>query len=291
VTLVRDRERGIVFDGAAIRPTLLERARGRWSGTGGCSHWALLRRAGALHEAGGPRFLLRVDDFPRWDRGPEPFVRFHEILRDAAVPYVLGVIPRPALDPADAGDGHDRAWTADETAIVTALGGGTELALHGLTHRRRPGAVPSEIVGCGAAALERSLDEGLAILAGAGGRPRAYIPPFNAVDHEALAVLARRFDAVLAGPESVRWLGCVPGPCRLDDVWLLPSYPPAYGRAAQVLPFVERVRGGAAPVLVPVTLHWAWEQADGFEAVRRLAAALAGRAVALSAWLEGRAWA
>ena len=60
-----------------------------------------------------PRVLVRVDEFPHprsFDEparyGPAAFERFHAILRDAGVPYLLAVTPRLArdyLDPAASG--------------------------------------------------------------------------------------------------------------------------------------------------------------------------------------------
>ncbi len=289
MTVTRDPARGIVFTGAAA-PTILERIRGRWHGTGSWTHWAVLDRAGRWRDGPPPRFILRVDDFPRWDRGPAGFQTFHTILRRAGIRYLLGVIPRPADNPQDPRGDTARGWTDGEAAILSEIAPDVEIALHGWTHRRRPGAVSAEILGCSAGALEEQLTEGLAVLNAAGFPPLAYIPPFNAVDRAALTVLARRFDLIFGGPESERWLGCLPGPCRIEGVWFLPSYPPAYGRAAEIVPFVLAARARPLPILIPITLHWAWEEADGFEGVRRLAEVLAGHTVGISAWAQGRAW-
>lgn len=277
---------GCVFDGTPVTPTLFERARGRFTGLGGFTQWSVVGRGG--RRDGTPRFLVRVDDYPRWDLGPDVFARFHEILRAASIHYVLGAIPLPT-DPKASVD-RGRVWTPEERATLQAVSADLDVALHGLSHRAKPGLVPTEIVDREAADLTRDLDEGLRRLAMLGHRARAYIPPFNAVDHSALSVLATRFSVVHGGPESVRWLGCVPGPCRLDGVWFLPSYPPAYGRARDVLRFVVAAREQRTPLLIPVTLHWAWEIADGFDDVRRLADALAGRTATFEEWEAGTLW-
>ena len=293
--LMVDPGRGAIFEANPVVPTLIERVRGRWSGRGSFTHWSVIARGGrgaarsARAAARSPRFLVRVDDFPRWDRGPDGFVEFNEILDRAGVRYLLGVIPRPLTDPRDP-EARPREWTAGERA---ALGNGAtnvEVALHGMSHRRGSGPVPAEIVGVAPDDLDKSLGEALHVLGELGYAPTAYIPPYNALDPTALAVLARRFAVVCGGPESVRWLGRLPGPCRIAGVWYLPSYPPAYGRAVDVAAFVRSVRARRVPLLVPLTLHWAWEEADRFEGVRRLVDALAGTAVSLSAWTEGRAW-
>ena len=291
MNLMRDLTRGVVFDGTPASSTVMERLRGRWHGTGSWTHWAVLDRVGRSPDGPSPRFILRVDDFPRWDRGPEGFLTFHSIVRDAGIRYLLGVIPRPAEDPQDPAGRGGRWWTHDEAATLSEVAVDVEIALHGFSHRRRPGPVPAEIVGCPAQELEHILADGLAVLHGAGFSARAYIPPFNAVDRTALAVISRRFDMALGGPESVRWLGRVPGPCKLEGIWFLPSYPPAYGRARDAVSFVSAVRGRPLPLLIPITLHWAWEEADRFDGVRRLVGVLAGATVSPSEWLEGRAWA
>jgi peptidoglycan/xylan/chitin deacetylase (PgdA/CDA1 family) len=290
-----DPPRGAVFAPTAVAPTLIERVRGRWSGRGSFTHWSVVARAAGAtaRPAGGgarsPRFLVRVDDFPRWDRGPDGFVEFNEILDREGVRYLLGVIPRPLTDPRDP-EARPREWTAAERAALATGARNIEVALHGMSHRPGPGPVPAEIVGVAPADLDQSLAEALDVLRDLGHTPTAYIPPYNALDPASLAVLGRRFDVVCGGPESVRWLGRLPGPCRIAGVWYLPSYPPAYGRAVDVAAFVRSVRDHRVSLLVPITLHWAWEEADRFEGVRRLVDALAGTAVSLSAWTEGRAW-
>jgi hypothetical protein len=283
----RDRARGVVFDGP-VSPTWMERIRGRWTGQGSLTHWSLVARATRSGDR-SPRFLVRVDDFPRWDRGTEGFLRFHEILRAAGIRYLLGVIPRPVADPEDPVSAA-REWTPEERVALAAAASDVEIAVHGLSHRAGRGAPRSEIVGLPADELDRAVDDGIRALERLGHVPVAYIPPYNAVDPDALARLARRFDVVCGGPESVRWLGRLPGPCRVAGTWFLPSYPPAYGRAADVARFVRRVRERSAPLLIPLTLHWAWEEADGFEGVRALADAVAGATATLAAWRRGAAW-
>ncbi len=148
----------------------------------------------------------------------------------------------------------------------------------------------TEIVGLRNSELSRRIERGVERLRSIDVVPRSYIPPYNGIDSTALDVLSRHFDVVFGGPESVRWLGCLPGPCRLRNAWYLPSYPPAYGKASEVVGFVQRIRHRRGPLLVPLTLHWSWEREDRFESVRTLARALAPHAVSLSSWLDGTAW-
>lgn len=284
-----DREFGVVFDGQRLKATPLERLRGYWQRTGSCTHRAVLNRIAQRPGGSHPRFLVRVDDYPRWDRGLAGFREFHSILAGAGIRYLLGVVPRPAVDP-EAPGSRQRELTDEESELLQEIGGDVDVAVHGWSHRRQPGSVASEIVGAKAEELRRHAAQGVSLLEGLGFRPRGYIPPYNAIDRAGLDVLAGDFEAIFGGPESVRWLGCLPGPCRLGTTWYLPSYPPAYGRAGDVERFVRASQDCALPILIPVTLHWAWEEKDRFRALRSLAATLRSVAVSLPEWLDGAAW-
>src|SRR5438132_4438962 len=198
----RDPLHGVVFNGTAGSPSLLEKLRGVWHRRGSWTHWSIVERAGHWRDAPSPRFLLRVDDFPRWDRGLEGFRAFHAIMRDAGIRYLLGVIPHPAENPQNPHGRSGRAWTSEEAAVLSEISPEVEIALHGWTHRRGAGPVAAEIVGCTAEELDDQLQSGLDVLHAAGLTSQAYIPPYNAVDRAAFAVLARRFAIVFGGPES-----------------------------------------------------------------------------------------
>ncbi|MEM2954947.1 MAG: glycosyltransferase family 4 protein, partial [Candidatus Nanoarchaeia archaeon] len=42
---------------------------------------------------GSPIFMIRVDDFPRWDIDTKEFLKFHSVLKSYNLPYLLGVTP------------------------------------------------------------------------------------------------------------------------------------------------------------------------------------------------------
>jgi peptidoglycan/xylan/chitin deacetylase (PgdA/CDA1 family) len=285
-----DESLGVIFDDVPGSSTLLEKFRGRLKGRGSWTHEAVLKRVSRIQQSGPPRFLLRVDDYPRWDKGLEGFSRFHSILRQAGIPYLLGVIPRPADDPGNE-EGHiDRVWTSEEKDVLKDAAKHAEIALHGWTHRRRRRDVEAEIVERSREELNSEIEEGLYALQSLGLMAKAYIPPFNAVDANALDILKEHFSVVFGGPESVRWLGRLGSPCMYRGALFVPSYPPAYGLAWEAARFVTALRRWQVPILVTVTLHWAWEERAGFEGLRRLAGALDGAAVTLTSWLDGRAW-
>jgi Uncharacterized protein conserved in bacteria (DUF2334) len=261
-----------------------------------------LPRAAAAREAAAPgsgreppRILLRVDEFPHARTlddaryGREAFERFHAILAGAGVPYLLAVLPHPSHDYLDPGASGGRPLREDERALIARVGGeGVTLALHGRDHRTRHARASrhSELSGLRDDELERLLESARGGLDGVGAEPRVFVPPFNRFDAGQWAALARRFDVVCGGPESVAQIGWHGTPVwRGDAVWL-PSYPPLYGRAREVGPALGRLAPRAAGAWLPLVLHFGWEVDDGFEGLKELARAISGRATSWERFLE-----
>ncbi len=270
--LLRRRRGGLGYDAAVAQP--LDAARR-----------AVLGDAAA----GPPRFLVRVDEFPHagaWDErgryGTEGFRRFHAIMAEAGVPYLVAVPARVSRDYLDPADAASRPLSDGERALLRALvDDGTALALHGRDHRTRHASPRrhSELCGLDAAATAALLDTALAELADAGlPRPEVFVPPFNRFDAAQYAPLAARFPIVCGGPETIGLLGFHPGPQWRAGACYLPSYAPLYGRAREVLPAARTLVEGQRALWAPVTLHWGWESDDGFAELERLARALAPHA-------------
>ncbi|MGD9695155.1 MAG: DUF2334 domain-containing protein [Thermoleophilia bacterium] len=232
---------------------------------------------------GPPRVIVRVDEFPTAGAyaGPgtvEDLAVFHEILRVAGVPYLMAVTPRVARDYLDPAGRESRDLRDDEIdALRRIADGGTTMALHGLDHRTvdpRP-RHHSELTGRAAADLDLLLERGQAILRDLGIETPVFVPPFNRFDAEQYDVLARRFEVVCGGPESVMLLGFHGTPLWRGDAVYLPSYVPLYGRASVVQRGVADLVARRAAVWAPVTLHLSWEAEDGWDPLRRLADAIA----------------
>lgn len=234
--------------------------------------------------AGPPRFLLRVDelpevrafDDPRFD--PEVFRRFHAVLADAGVPYLVAVSPRVSRRPYDPTDDVDRPLRDDERELLADLArDGVTFATHGRNHRTRYASPKrhSELLGLKPAALGELLTRSEAELADAGVRPRVFVPPFNRFAPEQYPELARRFDVVCGGPESVGLMGWQRTPQVRDGAVYLPCYGRQYDRAAQLVDEVRRLAERRCALWVPLTIHWGWELDDDLEGLRRLAAVLA----------------
>ena len=94
---------------------------------------------------GPPRFLVRMDEFPHymaWDDpgryGTERYLRFHELMREAGVPYLVAVLPRVSHDSLDPAGTEWRALGHDEQALLARMPAeGVTYGLHGLDHRTR----------------------------------------------------------------------------------------------------------------------------------------------------------
>jgi hypothetical protein len=246
------------------------------------------RPDGKAAGTGRPWPLVRVDEFPHagaFDSsgrfGTEAFKRFHAVLAEAGVPYLLAATPRVSRDYLNPKQDEWRPLEDAEIAALQALKrDDVTFALHGLDHRTRH-ANPrrhSELCGLGTAETEERIDLALSILAEIGIETPVFVPPFNRFDISQYALLAERFEAVCGGPESVRLLGFRPTPVWEGAAVYLPSYAPLYGRAAAVLPGIERMIEAEEAIWAPITLHWGWELDDDFAALKSLCSRLAGPA-------------
>jgi hypothetical protein len=247
-------------------------------------------RRAALGEAaaGEPRALVRVDEFPHagafdpaGPTGTDAFRRFHAVLAEAGVPYLLAITPRVSRDYLDPETEESREIEDTEVEVLRELrDSGTVFGLHGADHRTRH-AEPrrhSEFIGLSPAETAERLDGALASFAALQLPTPVFVPPFNRFDAAQYALLAERFEVVCGGPESVRLLGYHRPPAWHGEAVYLPSYAPLYGTAAEAAAGIERMSELGAALWAPITLHWGWEQRDDFAALRKLCALLADKA-------------
>lgn len=246
---------------------------------------AARRRLLGAGAAGPPRFLVRMDEFPHYMACDEPqrygterYERFHAIMAEAGVPYLVAVLPRvsrEALVPQRLGW---RGLTDDERELLARLpADGVTYGLHGLDHRTRE-ANPrrhSELCGLGPAATEELIETGLAELAPLGVEPRVFVPPYNRFDAGQYDILAARFAVVCGGPESIGLLGFHRTPVWRGAAAYLPGYAPLYGHAREVQPAAQRLIDAQAALWAPIVLHWGWEADEEWTALERLAATIA----------------
>jgi hypothetical protein len=251
---------------------------------------------GSTRQGEAPRLLMRVDEFPHarsldWPKryGSQAFARFHSILAEAGVPYLLAVTPmlsREYLNPA-VRSGRPIS-DAEFELLRTAIEEGAVPAAHGLDHRTRD-ARPrrhSEFSGLHAAQVEERLNRAAALLAEGGVVASVFVPPFNRIDPHQYELLATRFEVICGGPETVALLGYHRSPLWRGEAVYMPSYEPFYARSATVEDAVARHSGAAGGLWVPVTLHWGWEADDGWRALEQTARTLAPLAVSWQTFLD-----
>jgi Uncharacterized protein conserved in bacteria (DUF2334) len=249
---------------------------------------AAARKAVLGHAAAGPpRFLVRVDEFPlagAFDtaaRHVEELERFHTILSEAGVPYLLAVSSRVARDYLDPSGTESRPLSDGELAVLGRLReDGVEFAQHGFDHRARDASRwrRSELVGLSEGGLGELLDAGAERLAGAGIAASVFVPPFNRFEPRQYEPLAERFEIVCGGPESVALLGYHRTPLWRGEAIYMPAYEPFYGRAPAVLQAVERALAAQAALWIPMVLHLSWEADSDWVDLKRLAERLSGHA-------------
>jgi hypothetical protein len=233
-----------------------------------------------------PRFLVRVDEFPHylaWDEperyGTEPYRRFHSIMAEAGVPYLIAVPPRVSRAPLDPSRSEWRPLDDSERAMLDELRADpiVSFGLHGRDHRTRHVSPRrhSELCGLSLEATEELLDGALAELRELGVESEVFVPPYNRFDARQYAPLAERFTVVGGGPESVPLIGFHRPPIWRGGAVYLPSYFPLYGHAAEVAPAARELIERQAGLWTPIVLHWGWEADAGWSDLERLAELIA----------------
>lgn len=236
---------------------------------------------------GRPRALVRVDEFPharafdpQGEFGADAFHRFHAVLAEAGIPYLLAITPHVSRDYLDPGVAERRDLDQGEIETLRALKeDGVVFGLHGADHRTRYASPRhhSEFCGLGLDEAAERIDGARAVFERLELPTPAFVPPFNRFDAVQYPLLAERFEVVCGGPESVRLLGFHRTPVWQGGAVYLPSYAPLYGTAGQAAAEVERLAELEAALWAPITLHWGWELKDDFAGLRRLCKLLQGR--------------
>ncbi|HEY2720067.1 MAG TPA: DUF2334 domain-containing protein [Solirubrobacteraceae bacterium] len=234
--------------------------------------------------AGPPRFLVRVDEFPYYTSFDRPqdvemSRRFHHVMAEAGLPHLMSVLPQLTHDALTVGSSGGRALAEEEIALLEQMRRDrVTFAQHGNTHRTRF-ATPrrrSELCGLTPTELDALLEDGRQKLLRAGvGETHVFVPPFNRFDAAQYPLLAKHFEVVCGGPESVALMGFHGGPLWRGDAVYLPCYAPLYADAQTILPAAERLIAAAPGTWIPIVLHTSWEERDDFRSLARLAGLIA----------------
>jgi hypothetical protein len=241
---------------------------------------SVIRKEFNLGNKGEPKFLVRIDDFPRWDMDSSKFKQFHEILSKSGIPYLLGVIPYPSKDPLNPRFQDYKEIGKDDLKVLEQLSASeVEFGMHGITHQTTSTIRNTEIVGLDHETLELKLSKGLEKLQNEVSKVDVFIPAFNSFDLYSMKIISKYFKVICGGPESVLYVGLKLSPSFLNGILYVPSYYPVYGRAREMLNFIENVRKIQEPLIVPLTLHWRWEAENGFTDVGQLCKVISGQVV------------
>ncbi len=247
-----------------------------------------------------PRILVRVDEFPHYLASDEPdrfgagrYERFHEIMAGAGAHYLVAVLPRVSRSPLSPTGTESRALSDEEIALLRRLTAeGVGMALHGRDHRTRHASPRrhSELCGLNRAQTRALLDEALAELARHEIHPDVFVAPFNRFDARQFEWLAERFAVVCGGPESIGTMGLQRTPQWRGQSVYMPSYPPYYGRAGELLEALPRaLERTPGPQLIPVVLHWGWEAEREWNELERLVELIAPHTLPWQSFLDALA--
>ena len=228
-----------------------------------------------------PRILVRVDDYPRWDTDMARFERFHGIMAECGIPYLLGVTPYLCDNPLDPGTTGGDYLSDDELVILgRGLDDGWAAALHGIKHRTGSGKLHTESIGVKPGKLSEEIQEATERMRKDGIICDFYIPPFNTVDMKNIEVLSRYFKGICGGPETVATLGYRISPTHLGDTLYIPSYTPLYEKTANIIPVLKNIPGNLGDgIIVPFTLHWNWETGNDFQNLRKFVRRIRGSVI------------
>lgn len=232
---------------------------------------SLKKKLGIENSDGRPKFLIRVDDFPRWDISSEEFKRFDEIFSKKGIPYLLGVTPFLSEEPLNPRCRRFRQLNDYDTEMINSMvSEGVEIALHGFSHKTIKENFHSELVGLQKEEIKEKINLSLNELKRYTTQIRVFIPPFNTFDFHSMEILGKYFKIICGGPESIPFVGFRLSPSYLNGCLYVPSYEPMYEKARVIYKHVKKLKELKEYIIIPITLHWAWEIKNDFEDVEKL---------------------
>lgn len=230
-------------------------------------------------DPGQGRFLLRVDDYPRFDIGIERYMEFHNIAKEFNVSYLLGVTPYLSEKPFEPSKSLPDGLTDDEVDTLLRLKKDkVEFGLHGITHRTLYKRYHTETVGLPGGELARMIRESISYLNDLNIRTEFYIPPFNTFDMNNFQSVKEMFRGITGGPESVPLFGNRLCPTSIDGTLFIPVFHPFYGKSIELVNTLRSIDiESIGSRLIPLVVHWSWEVGSDFKHFRELCEIISDR--------------
>lgn len=213
------------------------------------------------------RFLIRVDDFPRWDLNSYEYLEFHEIMKQFDVPYIVGVTPFLSFN-------ENKYIQISEEDINIIKQHDLKIAVHGFNHYNYGDAKnTSELAAYSDEVLEKLILKTKDFFISNGiCMPKTFISPYNAMNFSNYKVLSKYFTVITGGPLTLNTMPeakYVMG-VFLEDSLYLPSYYPFYGTSREVIYGLKKNVFNSKSIIIPITLHWAWEKRDNYKKLKEL---------------------
>lgn len=213
-------------------------------------------------EDGETKYLLRVDDFPRWDINSDEFVKFDSLMKEYQIPYILGVTPFLSFY-------KDEYKEMDDNSIRILKERNINFALHGFNHYNynSNGRKKHEIVHYNDETLDRLIKKSIEFFKKNDlDIPDVFIPPFNTITYSNYMILSKYFKVITGGPATLRSMGEVRPVMGvyIQDSLYLASYYPYYGTSYVILNAVKKNILNNKKLIIPITIHWDYERNDNY---------------------------
>ncbi|MCM8777688.1 MAG: DUF2334 domain-containing protein [Candidatus Omnitrophica bacterium] len=236
---------------------------------------------GINEKEGNPLFLIRVDDFPHWEKSLDDFKRFHGLMEEFETPYLLGVTPYLSLDRHN--PFNDRFKLLEDKEVEIIKHPLIDIAMHGFSHQTNNPKKNQEFVGLKEREREEKVEKGLKIFRRFDINPFAFIPPFDRIDMRSYKVLSQYFKIITGGPESTRYLGYKVTPSFFKGTLYIPSYRPlsSYQRCIGLTKTIQEydIMSIRRPVILSLVIHWARETKDGYNSLEELLKIVKGKVI------------
>ena len=226
------------------------------------------------------KFLLRIDDLPRFDIGINGLMDFHDICKEYRIDYLIGVTPYITDDPFTPSKKMPDSLKDDEIDLLLSMKkDSVEFGLHGITHRTLYKRYHTESIGLKGAEFRRSIILAKEYLTGIGIEFDTYIPPFNTLDMNNYLVIKDLFRGITGGPEAIPTIGIRHSPTSLKGKPYIPVYHPFYDKCSCLAEILDQIGPIAGARIIPLAVHWSWEIGSKFSHFRKVCDIITGKTI------------